>query len=708
MLENVVLYDYSGKRIVNKFINLDPTFFHLSPTTTLTSTDIEKQPYVNHAWIHACAFTIARNISQLPLQIIEQDTGKVVDDRWGILNLFKAPNQIMTQTTFMQILILHLLLMEKQEGLGGQAFILPSSTDSLSDKVNLQKGEIPKSLMVFNSLYVNPLVSKAQNNLSELMGWVFSVPNKPETKERYLPEEIIRIYFTNPYSYLKGLSMHRPALIPFLNDIKSDIYNNALYDNNATPAGILSSDSVLTKEQRREAIGSWNEEFGGASNAQKVAILPKGLKFQKIAMTQQEMQFQEAKNWSLEQIIASFGLNKIALGMYEKLNRATIVEGRRMLWQDTYLPIARIIVEAINSQWIKFIDPQIVLKFDTSNVEALRPDYTNRAKSAALMVKDLRLPPEMAMRINEIPFTDEDLQKYPWLLEMPVPLAPQITSIASEDNVSAGVRETTIQLKGLTDKERFSELFIERVLNPGEKAFQSKMERFFNGQRNRMQDKVDAWVKATKAIDANPEMFLLNLPDENKSLQKLFTPMVIDQLNRSKTQLEEELGELVAWAVRDETIDLYVANRKPEIMSINNTTFKKAGEKISAALTEANLLNETVQQAARRIKEAIKEIGELRKNQSKTIARTEIGIVTSRSRFDAFYAEGVEHWEWTTAMDERVRVDHELVNGTVIRVGESFPFVGIRYPLDTEGDLSQVINCRCVTVYADAPSAPLV
>jgi SPP1 gp7 family putative phage head morphogenesis protein len=101
----------------------------------------------------------------------------------------------------------------------------------------------------------------------------------------------------------------------------------------------------------------------------------------------------------------------------------------------------------------------------------------------------------------------------------------------------------------------------------------------------------------------------------------------------------------------------------------------------------------TPQEMAKMIKKAIAEVGEFRKGHSKTIARTEIGSITEQTRFDAFKEEGIERWEWVSAMDEKVRDTHVLENGEVRKVGDTFPHTGLRYPLDPAGDPSEVINC---------------
>ena len=114
-------------------------------------------------------------------------------------------------------------------------------------------------------------------------------------------------------------------------------------------------------------------------------------------------------------------------------------------------------------------------------------------------------------------------------------------------------------------------------------------------------------------------------------------------------------------------------------------------------------------QAAKLVKEAIADVGEVRKNQSMTIARTETGTISSNTRFSAFKAEGIEWVEWLTAGDENVRMepgmDHVAAGAAgPVRFGEPFPGVGsMRYPLDQRGPVGSIVNCRCALIAVENP-----
>ncbi len=727
MKNKTLLYGANGKALIP---NLDPGFFIPGPDGNVTAKEIMQRPYQHHAWINASGRTISTNIARLPKVLVnpEDETDIVLDHE--VLDVFKQPNQFMqTSIAFWQAVILYLLLPSNsakgKDNTGGQVFLL-CLKDS-GERVNLAKGEIPDIIYPYSDNFI----TARHNEDGEFVGWTYEVSggsNRKAIKIELEFDEVIRINFFNPYDWLKGLSYFSPAAIAFYQDVQADIFNTTFFDNDATVSGLLTSDQHLVDEQYEAYMKRWYDNYGGVGKTNRTAILGAGLKYQQFGERHADMQFMEQKKWNRDQILAVFGLNKIAIGQYEDLNYATIKEGRRMLWQDTYLPIDQIINTAINDQWIKNIDKgKYLLESDTSDIASLREEFKERAEAGKEMVQGMGFPPVLAAQLNGIPLTEQNIADYPWLSDKPEKTpAPEKDKDKDkndkDDNKKYVIRNAKrVIIEKDEDEEarlKFSWDFIHRVLDPGEKKFIKMFERFFNSERNRMQDKVDLWLKQQekliKVLNISPNMFLLDITNENKTLLKLMKPLVIEQMHRDKIKLEEELGELIEWDVTDEKIEEFVSARKVEVKEIDTTTFKRCHKDISEAIAISVKENETPQKAAKRIKEAIGEGMEVRKHQSKMIARTETGIISGKSRYGAFKVEGIDWQEWVTAQDDRVRDgtkqnpnwDHQAADKKIVRTGKLFLPVKLKYPLDTQSPGSKagnIINCRCVAVAAEEP-----
>jgi len=808
-MTNIVSVDrWGNEQAIKKSLpNLDPNFlmFGNGVGRGISVEDITEKPYQYHPWIYASAKVISNNLMWLDKCLVTKKDPDTMQFEHKVLEVFEMPNPWMNTPQFWQAVILGLLLPSKrsykartttdepipvnktdsQEDVGGQVFLIPLTLKG--KKVNLRRGEIPDAMLPLYDRNVVAKESVMPNGATKITEWWWINTANNKIVESFKPEEIIRINLFNPYDWVRGLSPYSAAGLTMVDDIKSDIYNTQAFDNDGTVAGLLTTDQVLTQDQININLNKWNQRHGGVSNNGKIAMLTGGLTYDQFGLSHADMQFMDQKKFNFEKIAAAYGLNKIAYGKYEDINFATIKEGRKMLWQDTYQPIDKLITNSITTQWTRYVEKGWVLKSDYSKVEALRQDYT-KPISASKTLFDMGMPAAQALRINGVPVTDQMIKEYPWLNEEPKQKVNPQQEEEPKKSIAKTVNKKDVSKSKMTDEERKAQSwdYIHKVLDPGEKKWKETMTRLFNSQRNRMQDKVDKWLsnivpapkkvdrdiyykafwkgfineygklnygmyqikgtdyisnpflnkkdalrmknqpsyhdwdnlkalevfdktklKVIKEVIISPGSFLLDPFEENEKLLELVEPLIEDQMKREKTRLQDELGSLIEWDVTDENIQEYIDARKEQITEINTTTFKKANKKIGEAIETSVKNNETPQEAAKRIKAAISDVGEVRKNQSATIARTETGIISSTSRYQAFRVEGIEYHEWLNAADENIRIDHTQkpygVGGEVVRVGATFPIVLMKFPLDPSGAANQIINCRCVAIAAEAP-----
>ena len=703
--------DTKRKKVITKSAgsmpNPEPAFFFADAmSNSITAADIEKQPYALHWAIYSAVNVISRNIKRLERLIINKASNEVLENS-PALDILRRPNQHMTLTTLIESIACGLLLPTGASGGGGGQVFLICDSGKADYHVDLTRGEIPASLYPYGDDAVSPVYSSS----GKFEKWVLKIPGTKE-KLYYEPHQIIRISNYNPYCIFKGLSPYAPAQLSIIEDIKTSIWNNRIFENDAIPSGVLTSDLPLQSGDVVEAERRWYQKHG-AGNNRRIAVLGKGMKFQTIGLTQADMQYSKMKDRDRDIIFSTYGLNKIAYGNYEGINYATIIEGRKMLWEDTYQPLDLLINESITTQWIMFTDPgkKNVLKSDYTQVRPLQKDIS-KAVTSAKNLFTMGLPASLAMRKADIVLTDEELLEFPWLAEKPAP-TPASFGAGEFDSMT---EPKAIQHKGVSpfvhklsqsEQDKISDNYVERVLSPGESSFYPKLVRFFNSLRNGMLDKVDLWGKTKKAItkaDAppNPDMFLFNKKEADKELGIVYKRLVSEQLIREATALEEELGALVSWKVTNPMIDKYAKARRKMLKKINTTTFNRSREQIADVIKLGLKNNWSQGEFSKAIKDTIGDAFEIRKNQSKMIARTETGVISSTARHDAFKAEGVEYNQWLNASDEKVRLHHSVSpagdGGLVRKVGARFPNSGLRYPLDPTGDAGEVINCRCSVI----------
>ncbi|WP_407420685.1 phage minor head protein [Methanobrevibacter sp.] len=89
-----------------------------------------------------------------------------------------------------------------------------------------------------------------------------------------------------------------------------------------------------------------------------------------------------------------------------------------------------------------------------------------------------------------------------------------------------------------------------------------------------------------------------------------------------------------------------------------------------------------------------KRFDQLESWEAQRIARTEIHGSHMQGVMKSYEDMGVEYTQWASAHDNRTRDTHIEIDGEIIPFGGVFSN-GLRYPGDTNGAISEWINCRC-------------
>lgn len=92
------------------------------------------------------------------------------------------------------------------------------------------------------------------------------------------------------------------------------------------------------------------------------------------------------------------------------------------------------------------------------------------------------------------------------------------------------------------------------------------------------------------------------------------------------------------------------------------------------------------------------------KHRAMTIARTEMHTAYSKSVNETIISSPtqVRTKEWMSVMDNRTRDPHITANGQTVPMDDYFIVWGesLQYPGDSNGSAGNVVNCRCITLYA--------
>jgi SPP1 gp7 family putative phage head morphogenesis protein len=357
-------------------------------------------------------------------------------------------------------------------------------------------------------------------------------------------------------------------------------------------------------------------------------------------------------------------------------------------------------------------------------------------------------PFSLACKISGINLSADDIAKWPELDEIrqSVPSMfggfggsddepkdeeqPEKPKEEDEDDKDKSARARSVRVE-MTEREKMVDEYAQSVLVPMERTFYTQLNRHFVSQRNSVMDNVDSWYDSAKSIAKLPAKVLQrqveNAPDIekllfdiNKEIDRLmaaYRPTAKRAAEIEIAHINQELGGGITFNVPNELMDRWLVERMVLMGDIETATFRHAHEAIASAVSDAFDENLTVKELQQRIKQNVTEVYRVRLGEeikpngkfdlggmssSMTIARTEMGIITAQTRFDAFRSEGIEIWEWVTSKDDKVRDAHRMRDGQKVRVGEPFPVpingAYVTYPRDPMGDVADLVNCRCVAV----------
>jgi len=97
-------------------------------------------------------------------------------------------------------------------------------------------------------------------------------------------------------------------------------HSNSVFANGSTPRGVLQVDGTLSDDAYNNLKESWEGAHGGRANANRVALLEAGVRFEPISMSPGDVQLIETRKLSREEIC---GIFRVPPHMIADLSRAT-------------------------------------------------------------------------------------------------------------------------------------------------------------------------------------------------------------------------------------------------------------------------------------------------------------------------------------------------------------------------------------------------
>ncbi|MDR0677213.1 MAG: phage portal protein [Holosporaceae bacterium] len=285
---------------------------------------------------------IARGISSIPVRVINCGDNS---ENELITKIFKKPNEFQTRSSFLENLVISLLI-------SGNAFVHCSNRNELRclriDRVQI----VPNKAKTSVDSYVYTVDSEK-----------FSIGK----------DDIFHFKFFNPLNDWYGFSPLQAAARAIDQHNEMSKHNISILQNGGRPSGclVVKNSENLTDEQRQQLKSDIQEAYSGTANSGKIMVLEGGLEWKEMGLSPKDLDFDAGKNTAAREIAQAFGVPPVLLGIREDTAFSNYKEARLHFWEDTVLPLAEFIRLEFSNRFSARFNRSVEMIFDLDTIHAL-------------------------------------------------------------------------------------------------------------------------------------------------------------------------------------------------------------------------------------------------------------------------------------------------------------------------------------------------
>ncbi|GAA3928661.1 phage portal protein [Luteimonas lutimaris] len=286
----------------------DPSWAALIPSGTSAGLPVSPGNAETISTVFSCVQSIAETIGGLPLLVYRQeDNGDRVraSDHSLYRVLHDQPNERQTALEFREQLTAHVLLWGN-----GYAEI--------------------KSDAAGNVTSLEPIHPQNVTVLKLPSGRIrYDVADPTTGKMRALLADEVLHLKDRTDNGIVGKSRIQVAREMLGGVLASQEHGNKAWANGARLSGVLQTDNVMTNESIGRLRESWEQQFSGYGNTGKTAILENGLKYAQLSMSNEDAQWLESRQFSVEEICRIFRVPPVLVADLRHANFSNSVEMNR-------------------------------------------------------------------------------------------------------------------------------------------------------------------------------------------------------------------------------------------------------------------------------------------------------------------------------------------------------------------------------------------
>ena len=324
------------------------------------------EEYGNNIWVYAAVYLKATSLASVKWILYQRpkykrsNAPKIIESH-HLINTLNFPNPFMSG-------------FDLREAIGAG---LELTGNAYLEEVYDKKGEL-------SELY--PLQPQKMEIVPDVQTLVNSYIYKAIRDVKFTADEITHIKYFNPKSDFYGQAAMTPAEYTVSTNNFAREWNRNFFKNSALPIGVLESENTINPSIIKRLKTQWKSAHKGVAKAHDIAILEGGLKWRDISFKPKDMDFKNLTTNDRDEIFAAFGVYAPLFGMVENVNNSTLIELKKLFWENTMLPMMEKIEAALNINLIWPVDDSLYLAFDKDSIEALKGSQETRARIAAMLV----------------------------------------------------------------------------------------------------------------------------------------------------------------------------------------------------------------------------------------------------------------------------------------------------------------------------------
>lgn len=309
---------------------------------------IDKAMGTYNSWVYAAVRSIAEELAKISFRLYQVNKDGVHEEIFDheILDLLDGVNPFQTGYELRYLTSTHLEL-------AGNSYWLLDGVEKDTDK--------PKAIFLLNPRYTNPVPAPLPEFIK---GYSYSIDGKTVT---YKPAQILHFKYPDPNDPYQGIGTVQAIADWIDSDNFANDVNLNYFKNGARLGGLLSSENAITDAQMKVLRASFENLYKGAGNAYRIAVLPKGVKYDEASSNPKDMDFANLQSVMRDKILAGFRVPKTILGGSEsETNRATAETANYVFAARTIKPKMEMIVQQLNeflvprygdNLYLDFVDP---------------------------------------------------------------------------------------------------------------------------------------------------------------------------------------------------------------------------------------------------------------------------------------------------------------------------------------------------------------